>query len=425
MASVTNHGHHHYQHADPGTDGLLPQRHDHLTSSRVERRLWIAVAVCAALTVVGLIVLWPRGSLTTSLDATTLFGRRDEAVVLTSAIGPCSYDPIAGCHEVTIQLESGERKGTDVNWEIPYTPGVRSYSAGDEMYVYESRGVDGSYTYEFADYRRDVPLLLLSLIFIVAVLALARWKGAGAIGGLVASMLVLAVFMLPSLIRGHNAVLVALVGSSVIAFIALYLAHGVNIATTVALLATFASLALIGLLAWIFVVAANFTGFTEDSSFVLSSLGIQVDARGLLLAGIVIGSLGVLDDVTVTQVSAVWELRQLQPNASRQEIYRSAINIGRDHISSTVNTLFLTYAGAALPLLLLFTVAGQAFSQVATGEIVATEIVRALVGSIGLVASVPIATWMAATVLTSQPALPQSLDQPAKARLNTATDTGG
>ena len=131
------------------------------------------------------------------------------------------------------------------------------------------------------------------------------------------------------------------------------------------------------------------------------ALGIQIDARGLLLAGIVIGSLGVLDDVTVTQVSAVWELRQLQPDATRQEIYRSAVNIGRDHISSTVNTLFLTYAGAALPLMLLFTVAGQSISTVSTSEVVATEIVRSLVGSIGLVASVPISTWLAARVLSA------------------------
>ena len=120
----------------------------------------------------------------------------------------------------------------------------------------------------------------------------------------------------------------------------------------------------------------------------------------------VIGSLGVLDDMTVTQVSAVWELRQLQPAASRQDIYRSAVNIGRDHIASTVNTLFLTYAGAALPLLLLFSVSGQSNSSVATGEVVATEIVRSSVGSIGLVASVPIATWMAAHVISGPSASP-------------------
>jgi uncharacterized membrane protein len=396
------HSHHH--HRRPQTDGVdrprLFERHDELTDAITERRLWIAVAVCALITVSGLLVLWPRGEVSSNLDAASLFGDRVEAVVAQKVVGPCSYDPVTDCYQVAIQIMSGATAGTSYAWERAIDGTNRGFDVGDEIYVYATTLDDGTIIYDFADYQRNVPLLVLALVFIVAVLLLARWKGLGAIGGLVASLLVLVVFMLPSLLRGNNAIAVALVGSSMIAFVALYLAHGVNIATTVALLSTFASLVLIGLLAWIFVAATNFTGFTEESSFVLSALGIQIDARGLLLAGIVIGSLGVLDDVTVTQVSAVWELRQLQPSATRQDIYRSAVNIGRDHISSTVNTLFLTYAGAALPLMLLFAVARQSVSTVATSEVVATEIVRSLVGSIGLVASVPISTWLAARVLT-------------------------
>jgi uncharacterized membrane protein len=380
----------------------LVEPHDELTSARTERVLWTTVGVCALVTLIGLVVLWPRGDVKTSLDASSLFGDRVDAVVVATEVAPCSTDPLSDCHEVTLQITSGPRRGTETNWEVPVEGGVRSYHVDDELYVYESRLADGTYTYEFADFRRDVPILILALIFVIAVLALARWKGVGALAGLAMSLAVLIVFMLPSLLRGNNAVAVALVGSSLIAFVALYLAHGVNIATTVALLSTFASLALIGLLSWIFVTASHFTGFTEDSSYVLTALGVEIDARGLLLAGIVIGSLGVLDDVTVTQVSAVWELRAAQPDAHRIVIYRSAINIGRDHIASTVNTLVLTYAGAALPLLLLFSISGQSVSAVATGEVVAIEIVRALVGSIGLIASVPIATWMAANVLAAR-----------------------
>ena len=184
-----------------------------------------------------------------------------------------------------------------------------------------------------------------------------------------------------------------------IATVALFLAHGAGPATDVALLSTFASLALTGALAWLFVQAATLTGFTEDATFVLSALGPQLDPRGILLAGIVIGSLGVLDDVTVTQVSSVWELHRSRPHAGRRELFTAALTIGRDHISSTVNTLFLAYAGAALPLLLLFSSIGETVSGVATREIVATEVVRALVGSIGLVASVPISTWLATNVV--------------------------
>jgi len=229
--------------------------------------------------------------------------------------------------------------------------------------------------------------------------------------------------MLPSLLRGNNAVAVALVGASAIAFIALYLAHGVNVATTVALLSTFAALTITGILSWIFVEVGNFTGYTDESTRFLDVLGIPIDPRGILLAGIVIGSLGVLDDVTVTQVSAVWELRQARPEASRKVLYTRALRIGRDHISSTVNTLFLAYAGASLPLLLIFTEAGQSIGSIATREIVAVEIVRALVGSIGLVSAVPIATWLAATALSAPDGLVVSRNRPGGPG-NSAADVG-
>jgi uncharacterized membrane protein len=192
-----------------------------------------------------------------------------------------------------------------------------------------------------------------------------------------------------------------LVTAAAVAIVALYLAHGIGPATDVALLSTLMSLALTGLLAWGFVSGAKFTGFTDDATFVLESLGTGIDPRGIVLAGIVIGSLGVLDDVTVTQVSAVWELHSHRPGATPRRLFTRALRIGRDHISSTVNTLFLAYAGAALPLLLLFSEVGQSVTSVATREVVATEIVRALVGSIGLVAAVPISTWLAVRVVTS------------------------
>ena len=385
-------------HGDVQTSGVVPKR--------VKRVIGISVGLCAILTLLGLVLLWPSGPITSTMDAATLFGQREPAVITDNSIGPCSYDPIAGCFQVQFRITGGETANTTGSWERPYDPSTRRFHVDDEIYVYAIRLADGSTSYEFAEYERSTPLLLLVLIFVVAVLLLARWKGLGAIGGLIASLLVLAVFALPALLRGQNAVAVALVSASVIAFIALYLAHGINAATTVALLATFLSLALIGILAWIFVGASDLSGYTEDSTFVLTSLGLQIDARGLLLAGVVIGSLGVLDDVTVTQVSAVWEIRQARPSADRQDIYRSAVNIGRDHISSTVNTLFLTYAGAALPLLLLFSVAGQPISNVLTGEVIATELVRSLIGSVGLIASVPISTWLATLVITAAPIPP-------------------
>jgi uncharacterized membrane protein len=262
--------------------------------------------------------------------------------------------------------------------------------------------VTGKIEYSFFDYQRSGSLIWLVAMFVAAVLLLGRWRGLGALGGLIFSLLVIVVFTLPAVLDGANPVAVALVTASLIAFASLFLAHGFDLATAVALLSTFASLVVTALLAWLFVGAAHLTGLTDDSSILLGGLASGVDPRGILLAGIVIGALGVLDDVTVTQVSAVWELKRLQPSLSTHELVAPAMRIGRDHISSTVNTLFLAYAGAALPLLLLFTEAGQGFANVATREVVATEVVRALVGSIGLIASVPIATWLAAAVASGR-----------------------
>jgi uncharacterized membrane protein len=168
--------------------------------------------------------------------------------------------------------------------------------------------------------------------------------------------------------------------------------------TTVALLGTLAALALTALLGWAFFAASEFTGLSEEASY-LRLVTDVVDVRGLLLGGVVIGALGALDDMTVTQASAVWELRRADPAMTRRDLYRSALRIGRDHVGSTVNTLLLAYAGASLPLMLLFVLSDQSLGTVANSEVVAVEIVRTLVGSIGLVAAVPATTWLASWVV--------------------------
>jgi uncharacterized membrane protein len=202
-------------------------------------------------------------------------------------------------------------------------------------------------------------------------------------------------FLLPSLLRDHSPVGVALVATSLIAFAALYFAHGVSMATTTALLGTLASVVLITALAAAFTGAASLTGLSDDSVQVLRVTAEAIDPRGILIAGMVIGALGVLDDVTVTQVSAVAELRRANPSMPRRDLYRAAIRIGRDHVASTVNTLVLAYVGASLALMLFFLQEGRGLSQLLGREVVAIEIVRTLVGSIGLVASVPLTTALA------------------------------
>ena len=386
-----SHSHSHHLHHRAGS-----------TSPRVERALTIAVVVIGLLTALGVILLWPSGGGEVT-DPALLSGDPVDATVQSTAVQPCSYDATAECVLVTISITSGRTAGEVFTTEQSTGAGGRPLAAGDDILVLADTGSDGTTIYSFYEYQRSSPMLVLIVLFAVIIIAFGRWRGVGALAGLAVSLLVLAAFVLPSLLDGNNAVLVALVGTSVIAFVALYLAHGVTPATSVALISTFAALTVTGALSWLFIRAAKFTGYTDEGTQFLDALDVPIDPRGILLAGIVVGSLGVLDDVTVTQVSAVWELNAAQPELTRGQLYRSALRIGRDHISSTVNTLFLAYAGAALPLLLLFSEAGQGIGSIAGREIVAVEIVRSLVGSIGLVSAVPIATWLATLVLRPGP----------------------
>ncbi len=370
--------------------------HDLDEQVRPEIRLamWIAVGVCALSVLVGLVVLWPGGGSGQVVDPMGLDGEPVKANVQSVDEVPCSFDPLLACKRADVVVGSGDRF-------VIEQPLDSTISAGDGILIDLVDLGDGAQQAVFYDFQRSTPMLLLVILFVASIVVLGRWRGVGALAGLAMSLVVIVVFALPALLDGSNSVAVALVTAGAIAFVALFLAHGRGLATAVALLSTFASLALTGVLAWVFLTASKFTGFGDESVGFLDAMGSQVDPRGLLLAGVVIGSLGVLDDVTVTQVSAVWELKRAAADAGFGELYGRALRIGRDHISSTVNTLFLAYAGASLPLLLLFSEAGQGLGSVATREVVAVEIVRALVGSIGLVASVPISTALAAKVLAS------------------------
>jgi len=370
---------------------------DEDVSPHVTRLLRGAVALAAIAVVIGAVLLWPSGG-SSDVDPLGLDSDPVDAEVVAAIEGTCSADPDARCVTLGFVVESGSQPGDTgvIEQQAPSLIGV-----GDTIEILIDATPEGEPIYSFYDFDRDTPLIVLAVLFAAAVLILGRWRGLGALGGLALSLVVIVWFALPSLVDGNNAVAVALVTSGAVAIIALYLAHGIGAATDVAVVTTLSSLALTGLLAWIFVGASKLTGFTDDPTFVLAALGSEIDPRGILLAGIVIGSLGVLDDVTVTQVSAVWELHRQRPDADRRELFTSALRIGRDHISSTVNTLVLAYAGATLPLLLLFSAISQPASEVASREVVATEIVRALVGSIGLVAAVPISTGLAIQVVTS------------------------
>ena len=360
------------------------------------RVLWQIVILSAVATVIGVALLWPGGEPKFE-DPLQLDAEPINATVVAVEVQPCVVASLEECKVARFELADYPYDG-EIG-EMQETPSMR-LDVGDKIRVTFFETQTGERVFSLYDYQRDRPMLLLFALFVAAVLVLGRWRGLGALAGLAASLVVIVWFTLPAILAGSNSVMVAVVTASLIAFMALFLAHGFDHATAVALVSTLASLLLTAVLAWLFVGATQLTGFTDESSFLLSGLAADIDPRGILLAGIVIGSLGVLDDVTVTQVSAVWQLKAIQPELTTRQLIKPALRIGRDHISSTVNTLFLAYAGTSMALLLLFVQAQQGLGGVLTREVVATEIVRTLVGSIGLVASVPISTCLAAALVS-------------------------
>jgi len=383
--------------------------HDHgeaepVTSEATQRALVGVIVLLAAVAVVGLVLLWPDAERPVLADELGLGAELVDATVTDVTEIPCfgtEEDQGIRCNEITFDVTSGTPSGETGVFEIPVTEVMVDVDDGDDITVgFQEEVEEERFRFYFNDFQRDVPLGVLIAIFAIAVIALGRWQGLRALIGLVITGVVMVAFLFPSVLDGHDPTAVALVSAVVIAITALYLTHGVNERTTVALLGTFGALAVTAVLAAVFSAWAHFTGFGSQDAIYLNIASAAVDIKGLVLAGIIIGSLGVLDDVTVTQVSAVWQLHQANPTYGARRLYRAGVEIGRDHIASTVNTLVLAYAGASLPLLLVFTQAGRRLTDVGAGELVAVEVVRTLVGSVGLVTAVPLTTLLAALVIT-------------------------
>jgi uncharacterized membrane protein len=319
--------------------------------------------------------------------------------------GPPGQAGPSGCVALSLLMTDGAAAGTGIVSVVPVEPTTPAYTVGDEVVLQYSGGnPTDTASYQVVDFQRGASLWLLGLLFAAAVIVLGRWRGVSALVALGASFVVLVGFVLPAVLAGRDPLTVALVGAFLIMFAILYISYGVSAQTSTAVLGTLVSLLMIGGLSWAFTVAAQLTGLDDPTQNLIAALGpgARLDPRGLLLAGFVIGALGVLDDVTVTQTSAVWELRRVNSALGARELFASGMRIGRDHISSAVNTLVLAYTGAALPLMLFFSVSGRSLGQALSAQDVASELVRTLAGSIGLVASVPITTAVAALVASRE-----------------------
>ncbi|MEO6205171.1 MAG: YibE/F family protein [Mycobacteriales bacterium] len=386
---------------------------------RAQRALIGVVATIALATLAGLVLLWPQ-QITGSGDVPAR-GDRVRATATAVAETPCN-DTVPGggaadpttrpgatkerCLQLQVRLDDGPEKGQSVLLRTGEEPGVQV--GRGVVLIRAEEDLPLAERYQYADVQRGRQLFALVGLFAVAVIALGRRRGALALVGLGISLVIIVKFLVPALLSGRPPVLTAVVGASAVMLVVLLLAHGPGIRTATAIAGTGTSLLLIVALSSGFVALTGLSGLTSDDDYLVQAFfGQALDLRGLLLAGIVIGALGILDDVTVTQVSLVWELRDANPTMARRDLHAAALRVGRDHIASTVNTLLLAYAGASLPLLVIFTTAREGFLDSVTTDVVAQEVVRTLVGSIGLVAAVPIttalATWMCPAPLEALP----------------------
>jgi uncharacterized membrane protein len=309
-------------------------------------------------------------------------------------------EQVAGgrCDVLRVEITSGEKKGTEGFVEFDYANAGVEINEGTKMQLLRIPEPEFSEdTYLFMDLNRSNLLIWVSIIFAIITIFIGRWRGVGAIVGLILTFLVLLYFMFPALLEGKSPLAVAVVAASGLVLILLYTAHGLSIRTSVAVLGTLFGIGLTAIISYLVVGFGNFSGISSDDDFLLAGV-TQIRLDGLLLAGIIFASVGVLNDVTVTQASSVWEIKESQPNYSYKELFVSGMRIGRDHIASTVYTLLFTYAGAALPTLLLIVLADRPSGFILSSEAISQEIVRTLVGSIGLVLAVPITTILAAVL---------------------------
>lgn len=307
--------------------------------------------------------------------------------------------------QVKVILTSGKEQGREVVAQnnIPSNrQSQQRLSISDKVVVVESYGVSGRGYYVVDVYRAE-SLLILFFLFIVIVLLFGRMRGLTSLIGLAFSIIVLAFYLVPRIASGHDPLVTSITGAVVIMFVSLYCAHGVSRRTSVALLSSFITLVISSLVALVFIEVSHLFGTgTEDALYLQIGLDQAINVKGLLLGGMIIGMLGVLDDITIGQAAAIDELRKANSQLTRQELYGRGLAIGREHIASLVNTLALAYAGVALPLFLLFSMnaSGQPFWVVLNNESVAEEIIRSLVGSIALIVAVPLSTFLAAHLLT-------------------------
>jgi uncharacterized membrane protein len=354
-------------------------------------------------TVVGLFVLWPSGGPTRAQQAADIqmppgmtYPQGRVVSVEPLACGSETAGQPPQCATVVVEVLDGPGKGDFQQIQLSADVVGEGVEKDDVFVLSRDPGADGGPVYGFSDFARGSPIVLLAIAFAVVVGLVARLRGLAALVGLGFAFFILLRFVMPALLADESPMLVTLVGSAAIMFVVLYLAHGFSARTTTALIGTLSGLALVAVLGAVAVSAARLTGLTSEETVQLQTYDPTLSFSGLVLAGVVIAGLGVLNDVTITQASAIWQLKEVSPEITWRELYRRGMAVGRDHIASTVYTIVFAYAGAALPLLLIFELYHRPVTVSLFSASVAEEVVRVLVGAIALVLAVPLTTAIGA-----------------------------
>jgi uncharacterized membrane protein len=374
------------------------------------RAVWLMLVFLvpvALATVVGLFVLWPSGEPTRAQQAAdialppgTTYPEGRVMSVETYECGAGSAQSLQ-CASAVVEVLEGEGKGDFQKIDLPPEVVAAGVDEGDVFVLTRDAGAEGGASYGFSDYARGTPIVVLGIAFAVVVGLVARLRGLAALVGLAFAFFILFRFVLPGLLSEESPTLVSLVGASAIMFVVLYLAHGFSARTTTALVGTLFGLTLVAVMGAVAVDLARLTGLTSEETIQLQTYDPTLNFSGLVLAGVVVAGLGVLNDVTITQASAIWQLREVSPDLTWRQLYSRGMAVGRDHIASTVYTIVFAYAGAALPLLLLFELYTRPVTISLFSSAVAEEVIRTLVGAIALVLAVPLTTVIGAFFATA------------------------
>lgn len=371
----------------------------------IHRRLLVLVGILLVVTLAGMVALWPTSSQLPEGGAEPLEDLVDGEVVEVTIVEG-EGDPDVGSSgdraELAVELLDGPDEGQVVDLSID-VDGFPAVEVGDRVALDRTVDGDGERQYFLTDFQRTPTLWLLGLIFVGAVLLISRWQGLRALVGLAVSLAIVVLFIVPAIVAGSSPPLVALVGAVAVMVVTLYLTHGLSEMTTAAVVGTAGALALTVALGTFFVDRARITGFASDDA-VFARFAIDgLDLQGLVLAGLIIAALGVLDDVTISQSSTVFALHETDRTLGWGQLFARAMTVGRDHIASVINTLFLAYTGASIALLLLFSTGSLPVGEVLNSEVLAEELVKTIVGSLGLMMAVPLTTALAAAVAVARP----------------------